>query len=311
VALTLANAAARLMDEIKTMPADEARRRVNRSYRSNSYAHPWQHLLKRFTLQTEAIYNTGTITATNASTSVSGDSTVWVSSWVTSPSNRKITIEGRSEPYDVSAIGGATSLTLADSFIGDTDSGLAYTLYRDTYPLPTDCGMAKLMVLYDPDLRFRLDFYNQPKFIGVRASDPGLTGIPECFTAVGLTSETPPRPQIQLYPAPSAVRAYHGWYFKRPAFLTSDGSYFDWPEEYEDMIPLLAMIEYYETPLRRSPAMLSILKPKYADLFRRMKVEMDGNAAVTYEIEQVSLGRGGVWNPNPLSLRGSETVNWE
>lgn len=309
MALTLANAAARLVDEIKTISHDEARRRVNRAYRDVSRMHGWQHNLKRFTLQTEAQYSTGTVAASG--TTLTGTDTVWVTSWLTAPSNRTIAIRGRSEPYGISAIGSATGGTLADTWLGSSDSGLTYSMYRDTYPLPADCGMAKLVAIYDPELRQRLWNFNQAKFLDVRADNPTLVSIPECFTVIGNTTETPPRPQIQMYPAPSAVRPYHGWYFKRPAFLTTDGSYFDWPEDYEEMIPVQAMISYYETPLRHSPKMLSFLRPKLADMYSKMKSEMDGQSAIDFEIEAARSGRGAGWNPNPMGLTGYETVNWE
>lgn len=312
MALTFGEQSKKLVGMIHNLTTDEARRRINKSFRDNCNAHGWRHLLKRFTIQTEAQYNTGTLTATNASTSVAGASTVWVTSWVTAPSQRRIVISGRNEPYDVSAIGSATALTLADSFIGDTDSDLTYTMFRDTYPLPTDCGVERLVVIYDMDLRFRLINFNQPKFLAVRSVNPTLVSIPECFSIIGQTAETTPRPQIQMYPAASTVRAYHGWYFRRPSLLSSDGSYFDWPEEYDDMIWMKALMDFYREPHHYSPKYLAEWKPSYADIFSRMKTNLDGMGAIDYEIEQMQTGeRSQGWNPNVLGLSGETMVSWE
>lgn len=292
--MTLGQQAARLQEAIVTLTLDEAMRRINVGYRRNCEAHAWRHLIKRFTLQTEASYNTGTVAVSG--TTVTGTDTVFVSSWVTAPSMRRIVVQGRGEPYDVSAIAGATSATIADTWIGSSDSGLTYRMFRDTFPLPSDCGFTKVLALYDPEQRARLDFFNQSRFIETRAGDPGLTGIPECFTLVQQTSETPPRPQIQLYPAPSTVRAYHGWYFRRPDVPLLAGSYFDWPDEFDDMHWLRAAIDHFETPRTYSARLADLYKLKYADLFRKMKTEMDGSNAIESQIRAIGSDRSQLFN---------------
>ncbi len=308
--MTLGDQAKRLTAKIPTLSADYARQLINWSYRENCQRHGWQHLLKRFTLQTEAAYTTGTIAITTQTSAVTLTGGAWVTSWATAPSMRRMVLSGRAEPYDVTTFGSTTTATLADPFIGSTLTAGTYSLYRDVYPLPTDCGYAKLTVLYDPELRRRLIFLNQSKFIDVRAENPSLVSIPECFSVINQTSENPPRPQLQFYPASSAIRTFHGWYFRRPAFLTSDASYLDWPEEFDDMIWLLAAVEYYEAPLRLSQRNISVLRPKYANLFDRMKKEMDGNTAIDFDIEEAQLGRGNGWNPDVLGLSGSSSMSW-
>lgn len=291
MAMTLGQQASRLVDLIPTIARTEALRRINVSYLRNSTAHAWRHLLKRFTLQTEAQYRTGTVAVSNGGTSVTLTSGTWTTSWATAPSMRRIVIAGRPEPYDVSLFGSTTSATIADPWIGDTVTAATYRLYRDVYALPADCGFTKVMALYDPDQRCRLHFYNQPRFIETRAEEPGLTSTPECFTLVNQSSESTPRQQIQFYPAPDTVRTYHGWYFRRPDLLTSEGSFFDWPEEFEDMLWVLAAIEYYNQPMRYSPRLRDAYKLQYSDMFSRMKSEMDGQNAMESQIGEVSTGR--------------------
>lgn len=305
--MTLGQMAAKLLEVIPTITPTEARRRLNVAYLRNSEAHAWQHLIKRFTLQTEASYNTGTLTVTEGSAAVALADGTWVASWSTAPSMRRIAIQGRNEPYDITVTGAAAG-TLADLWIGDDDADATYRLFRDQYPLPTDCGYAKVLALYDPDSRCRLSFVTQPRYIDAKSCDPTLTGTPEIFTVVHQTTETPPRPQIQVYPAPSAVRAYHGWYFRRPAFLTADAQYFDWPEEFEDMHWIGAAIEYYEMPRTYSPRLLGMLRPKYADLFRQMKTQMDGQSAIDFQIASM-FGGGRSQMFENFTVTGA--VSWE
>jgi len=297
------------------MDAGEARRRINVAYVNEAMGHSWSHLLKRWTLQTEASYATGTLSVTNGSTAVvlSGDGT-WVPSWTTAPSMRRVAIQGRFEPYDIT-ITGANSGTLADPWIGDTNTAASYVMWRDTYPLPADCGHAKMMALYDPLARDRLKLLNQATFIRQRSSNPGLvTSYAGILMMVNQTTEAPPRPQFQMWPNVGIVRAYHGWYFRRPDYMPTDATYPDWPYEFQDMLPLSAAIEHYSTPRFHSPKYLAQFKPTYADFYTKMVKEMDGNAAIDVEIEAIFTGRtragsNANWSPNVLGWSGSHMTN--
>lgn len=316
--MTCGQQAARLQEVIRTIAPADARRRIANAYRRNSQRQPWQHLLKRFTLETEACYNTGTIAISENTSAVTVTDGVWDVTWDDVPSSRKIMIQGRSEPYDVTAFGSTTTLTIADNYPGDDLTEGSYNLFRDVYPLPTDCGYTKLMALYDPsqrsDIRYptdrgRLLLFNQPRFIIERAANNGLTGIPYCFMLINQSSETPPRPQIQIYPPSEDVRVYHGWYFRRPTMPTTDADYLDWPSEWDDMHWVQAVIDYYEMPLTHSASMLAVYVPKYAELFRSMKKAMDGNSAMENEIEGTRNGRIG-YSPTFYGSSASGSVNW-
>lgn len=292
MARTFAQFAAKLQEEIVTLTPAKARQLINDAYIKNCEQHPWAHLLKKFTLQTEAEYGTGTIAISENTSSATLTGGAWVVAWGTSPSMRRMEIEGRDEVYDVSSFGSTTTVTLTDTYVGDDLTVGTYNLFRDTYPLPTDCGYTKLMALYDPERRAgddgRLWFYPQPKFIRYRQSDPKSTGTPQCFTFVQQTTETPPRPQLWMWPAPDEVRTYHGWYFRRPAVMAADGDYPDWPAEFEDMIWIQAALDYYSSPIRFSQRFMAHFKVLYAEWFRKMKTEMDGQTAMDKEIEGTS-----------------------
>jgi hypothetical protein len=294
VGLTLIQQALKLCDAVQTINLDEGKRRVNDAYLDVCQMFSWSHLLKRWTLQTEPQYNTGTIACLNATQAVTLTGGTWVTSWVTAPSNRKMMIGGRNEPYDVSGIGSTTALTIADPLVGGDITAATYALYRDVYPLPADCGYAKLLALYDPDSRSgwssmtdrgRLRFYLQMKFLRERARNPTLTGVPWCFTLINQSSETPPRPQIQIYPASTDVRVYHGWYFRRPAALTADAQYFDWPAEFDDMLWTKAAIAYYQNVRTFSQRFVQQYMLLFDDNFRRAKKELNGQAAMDVVIE--------------------------
>lgn len=280
----------RLTEEVNGITREDAQRRINRAYRTAVEAHSWSFLLKRFTLQTEASYDTGTVAVTPASASITLTGGTWTTSWVTTPSMRRIRIYSRDEPYDVSALGSTTTGTLTDSYAGDEAQPEAtYFMYRDVYPLPADCNTSRLLVLYDPKNRRRLIFFNQPEFLMRRNAHggAGMLGTPEFYMMVGRTTESTPRPQIEMFPAPSTAEVFHGWYFKRPAFLDASTDIPDWPSEYQDVLWLGAAIEYYQSPRHYVPQFLKELEPKYRQLWTRMKRELDGNTAVDRQIKEV------------------------
>jgi hypothetical protein len=317
--MSLGEQARKLTQLISTIGPNEARQRINDAYIRNAQDNPWAHLLRRFTLETEPPYNTGTIAIIQNTIAVTLTGGAWVVSWGTAPSMRRMEIQGRREPYDVTVFGSTTSATLADTYPGADLTAGGYNIYRDTYPLPADCGYAKVMALYDPsqrsDIRFptdrgRLLFFNQSRFLKERAAQNTLTGIPYCFTMMQQTSETPPRPQLQLFPAPSDVRVYHGWYFRRPAIMASDGVYPDWPEEFEDMHWCRAAVEYYETPGHFSQRFGEKYSSKLAVMFRKMKTEMDGQSAMENEIQGTHAGMTS-YSPTFYGSNVAGSVSWK
>lgn len=292
----------RLVEEVGGLKREDGERLINRAYRTAVEANAWSFLLKRFTLQTEASYDTGTVAVTLAGTSVTLTGGAWVTSWVTAPSMRRIRIQTRTEPYDVTAMGSTTTGTLADPFMGANNSAATYFMYRDVYPLPADCNMTRLMVLYDPVNNQRLCFFSQPEFLmrRIAAGGGGTLGTPEMFMLIAHSAESPPRAQIEVFPASNLSETFHGWYFRRPAFMTTPTDYPDWPAEFEDLLWLGAAIDYYQSPRHYTPQYLQVLEPKYREMWKRMKREMDGNSAIEKQIKEVGLSGGGFtanWTP--------------
>lgn len=72
-------------------------------------------------------YTTGTVTATNGSTAVSGAGTLWLTRLITA--GQHITIDGT--VYKISAVTGDTTLTLSSNFTGVTGGGKAYSILRN------------------------------------------------------------------------------------------------------------------------------------------------------------------------------------
>lgn len=96
--------------------------------------HDFSFLIDYGQINTTPSYSTGTVEITQDSTTVTGTGTVWTSDMV----GRLIKFSGSDEYYEISAVGGNTSLTLSSAYIGTTDTDATYEIYRVYYPLASD-----------------------------------------------------------------------------------------------------------------------------------------------------------------------------
>jgi hypothetical protein len=189
---------------------------------------------------TEAPYTTGTLAVTNDSTAVVLTGGAWTTTW----SNRKLKIQGRDEVYNVSAIGTATTCTLAEKWLGATDSGLTYQMFRDVYDLPADCEMSKEVLLYDTVLKDRVEFIDYQDFRREKRELGVILGTPCTVTRLGVVSG---KAQIEFGPyVPSEARVFQLDYFRspqKPAAITDPMSP-AWPTAFEDVRVKRALANY-------------------------------------------------------------------
>ena len=104
------------------------------------YRYPWAE--RRAILRTQDDYSTGTITATQGSTAITGASTLWNTANSFGVNNvrttGKILIGGGSVPYGISSISSDTAAVLTDRFVESTVTAGTYVYYEDEYDLASD-----------------------------------------------------------------------------------------------------------------------------------------------------------------------------
>lgn len=110
------------------------KRWINLAYKEVQEAYDWQWRQKWGVFQTILIYETGTVTATLSSRTLTGDSTVWTSAMV----GRYIRINGQTDVYRISAVASGTSLTLDMPYTDTTTAGLSYKIFNLFYSLNPD-----------------------------------------------------------------------------------------------------------------------------------------------------------------------------
>lgn len=106
------------------------KRAINRAQSDFWYAKPWNFRRGTTFVSTSAPYSTGTITFTNASTSVTGSGTTWVAAHT----GMKIALS-YGGPWYIFTRTGATTGTLDRAYVEATTSGASYVIYQDLYTL--------------------------------------------------------------------------------------------------------------------------------------------------------------------------------
>jgi len=104
------------------------------------YRFPWAERSAR--LLTQAEYDTGTVTATKGSTTITGSSTAWNTNndftVKNMRANGKIRIAGSMTPYVISSVSGDTTAVLTSKFTETTVTDETYVYFEDEYDLASD-----------------------------------------------------------------------------------------------------------------------------------------------------------------------------
>lgn len=181
--------------------SDRARRAVLSAYQDLPTRHPWHHYKRIGRITTVASYSTGTIEYDHTGGSSELLVTLTDGTWPTWAASGVLVIAN--VPYEVSERLDSTTLTL-ESLTNpgaDVASGTSYTLYQDTYSLPSD-----LLTLYELTMDAvgdRVAYRPATEWAQVRRRDWG-PGKPEffCVTGDGTASGTL---VVHFAPAPDAV----------------------------------------------------------------------------------------------------------
>src|SRR3990172_4616784 len=92
-------------------------------------------------ITTVAPYETGTVTATNGSKTITGSGTTFTAAMV----GRKIRVEDENAYYRIAAFVSTTEVTLEAAYQGTRQSGADYSIYKDEYRLPADLDVYKVL----------------------------------------------------------------------------------------------------------------------------------------------------------------------
>ena len=162
---------------------------------------PWHERKKEYFVNTVAPYTTGTVTATEGSTTVSGTDTTFTESMV----GRKFALSLDDPYYVIDAFVSATEVTLDRAYVETTATDSAYTIYDDILTLVHMDGLISgSVVLFANGYDYPLDDLTSQGWDAV-GHLPRSEGHPTAFRMVedGSVDST----RIQVWPSPDDAYA--------------------------------------------------------------------------------------------------------
>lgn len=211
------------------VPPPLLRQFVNNSYSRALVAHDWSELRGAGGYYLDAPYTTGTVTATEGSTTVTGSGTAWT---VADHQNLQLVVGTRGPFYDITAVdAGAQTLTLSRPYTGATVSGSTYAIQLIYIVAPSDL----LHFTYFADMgtdwwtldrqmtQETLDFYDPRRAIGGARPVQLVNASPSPFTS------TLSLPRYELWPRPTAAMAYFFRYVKKLPLLSDNADTIIYP----------------------------------------------------------------------------------
>ena len=177
----------------------------------------WYERRSEVQAYTVAPYTTGTATFTNASTAVTGGSTVWTAAMT----GRKIALSLGSPWYRFTRTGGTTGTIAPSSGYAEANAtAVAYTIFQDEFDVATDCD-----VIYDAQL-IRQEWGGGMIPLSEAAMDDsafvhGYSSLPTHFTMTA--SQTTGTRRIRVFPIPDNAYRIRIRYWKSYTDM-SDGA---------------------------------------------------------------------------------------
>lgn len=157
-------------------------------------------------LRTHDNYTTGTVAISKGSTALTGTSTLWNTNDDFGDTNArttgKMTIDGGSQVYGISAVGSDTSITLNDPFLKTTVTAASYEYFEDEYDLATDFLRPTDLQMFDTNQEIPLIGRQEFRRRWPRNKTPGK---PKVATIVDRSfgSNTTPVRRVVLHPPPN------------------------------------------------------------------------------------------------------------
>lgn len=192
---------------------------INDVYQRYLNSYQWQRLVKTSTLQTTAIYDTGTLAVSAGGTTLTGTDTVWTAAMT----GRRIRIAGRNETYIFTRVSN-TSATIDRAFEGDAETEAAYYIFQSIYAAPVDADLIDSIEV--PGSGRDLD-QESAEYLDKLGTDRWTLGRPTLYTpAPDVTISSVVYPAVELYPIPDTSEGLIVRYRQTVSLFTSTGDSF-------------------------------------------------------------------------------------
>jgi hypothetical protein len=215
------------------------------------YVWPWTYT--EANISVAATYSTGTIAITDGTNTVAGTLTVWDTGW----QYKKLHFTAIAD-YPIESFASPTSLTLKQNInTGANWTAAAYTIYQEDYPLPEDCEPGDVLLIVNPQYRYRL--INPPRYTQEMYSTAlGVTfnSFQRSWSDAGYQNS---RYCIRFQPPPGSACEYRVVYRKRVPQLSSLTDASQLPETFDLALEHLTEFEVKRANPKIFPAQESQL----------------------------------------------------
>lgn len=194
--------------------APAAARWIDNRYREFCTKAKPRHLRKFGELAIPGVYDTGTLTTTRDSTTVTGVGTAWQTN-IGSGTQEYWYIRPSSAWYQIASVGGELAITLTTAFSEDAVAAGSYKAVKRHHPL--DSNARWLGMMYLTRLRARLDLISLDE-MNVRYPGRRLTNHWP-FAACQVGADTSGNLMVEVYPPPDESEIIHYVYWDIPTAL--------------------------------------------------------------------------------------------
>jgi hypothetical protein len=187
---------------------------INNRYLRASEKYMWSYKMAESQFDTPIVYNTGTVTMTDGSATVTGSGTTFTSGMV----GRLIKVSTYS--YLISAFGSSTSITIDRNWENATESGSSFSIVGAVITPPTD--FQSFVSVYDPVESWTLRLGLNSQWLNI--VDPQRTYGASPRALVSRFYNSSDVATYELWPHPTVQRNYPYLYEKRIAALAVGGT---------------------------------------------------------------------------------------
>lgn len=211
-----------LLDWLGANPTGEARRdargAVINAMLLLTSSHNWSYYYQQGRINTVAPYTTGTITYDHTGGTYERMVTLAVGTWPSWASQGVLILNNIT--YEIASRKSDTVITLGVHNNPGTDvgAGTSYTIYQDSYPLPTDCRAIGELIL--SGYVYCLEFDRLGDLLQRRRIYRGQA-MPRVYTIVG-SSDYMNVMQVVFYPPPDTIYPVDFVYQRRPRGLATE-----------------------------------------------------------------------------------------
>ncbi len=233
---------------------------VNNRYKALAAKRSWNWLVKDSIVQTTADVSTGTVTATNGSTSI-----IFTDAIVpTDVEGYFLQFSDTSDWYELVSTSDTTHAELDVPFLGTTSSTLTFVLRKFYYLLPSDTG--KIL-----DVSQHRIWNTALKFVPARILDQYLayrqqSNRPRYYTIIGINSTR--QYKMELFPYPNTAMNLNVRRYQVVTELSADSDIPVIPEAFHEILVWDVLSTYGFTFL--DDTRISAAKAEYNNLFKDM-----------------------------------------